>query len=199
MRFEDPDLERDIPTDNPNEFVTTTGLMPLRNLNLENLPTLIIDFNSLWEATRRLVRLSPSNLVNELLVWGAEQREPMAIYMGEKVAMVTRQKIPHHVAKAVEQTLSFKKVDDVLDGKCKAALEIVGRINRDDIYDFDREYDHILEHNNYQLYLDFLSSSTFHPLENNLIREQMQSPVRWMGKFGPTLANQLESIRERAQ
>lgn len=79
----------------------TTPVLPLKYLNLEHLPTLIVDFNDLWEASRKLVKLPPVNDVDELLVWGVEQREPMAIYMGEKLAMLTRQKIPHGIAKAV--------------------------------------------------------------------------------------------------
>lgn len=60
----------------------------------------------MWESSRRLVRLAPSPLVEELLAWGVDTSEPMAIYMGEKVAMLTRQQISHNVARAVSQLLS---------------------------------------------------------------------------------------------
>jgi len=166
-------------------------LVPLKNLKIDILPDIIMQFKDNWEATRRLVRLPSSNLVEKLLIWGVEQREPIAIYMGEKVAMLTHQRIPHEVAKAVAQVLSIKKRDDSLSEKCKEALAIVGRIVRDDIYDFDKEYDHITEHTGYQSYLEFLSTSTFHPLEDNILTEQLASPVRWSGKFGPSRNHQL--------
>lgn len=77
-------------------------------------------------------------------------------------------------------------------------MSIVGRIVRDDIYDFDREYEHITDHSHYQSYLNFLEESTFHPLQENILKEQIQSPLRWGGRFGPTPSSLMQSIRERA-
>jgi hypothetical protein len=43
-----------------------------------------------------------------------------------------------------------------------------------------------------------LQEYTFYPLEDNLIKERMTSPVRWAGKYGPNTDQLLQSIRERA-
>jgi hypothetical protein len=39
--------------------------------------------------------MQPLPIVNELLTWGLFAKQPMAIYMAEKLAMITGQIIPH--------------------------------------------------------------------------------------------------------
>lgn len=45
------------------------------------------------EAANR--KLRPSATVEQLIRWGVLNKEPMGIYMGEKLAMLTGQTIPH--------------------------------------------------------------------------------------------------------
>jgi hypothetical protein len=58
--------------------------------------------------------------------------------MGEKMAMLTQQRISHGVAKGVSEFLNPNRNDKKLDELAKKALAITGRIVRDNIYDFDK-------------------------------------------------------------
>jgi hypothetical protein len=49
-----------------------------------------------------------------MISWGLANNEPMAIYMGEKVAMLTQQKIPDYLAQNVSKMLNVHE-----DTECK--------------------------------------------------------------------------------
>jgi hypothetical protein len=79
-----------------------------------------------------------------MLLWGVLNDEPLAVYLGEKLAMLTNQKIPHNLALLVSRYLSHRReVPEDRIRRCKAALRIVGRINREHIYDMSKDYEHI--------------------------------------------------------
>jgi hypothetical protein len=97
-----------------------------------------------FKEAEAVVRIEPSPIVEELLVWGVKADEPMAIYLAEKIAMITNQIIPHPIAQRVSRYLSHRhQIPAERIERCKQALKVVGRINREHIYDFNREYDHI--------------------------------------------------------
>lgn len=48
------------------------------------------------------MRLPDDPNVEDLILFGIEQNEPIAVYMGEKLAMYTGQTISHTLAKRVE-------------------------------------------------------------------------------------------------
>ena len=52
------------------------------------------------------VKLKKTDVVEELLEFGILYRQPMAIYMGEKLAMMTGQTIPHKLAMRVSDMFS---------------------------------------------------------------------------------------------
>ena len=65
------------------------------------------------------------------MLWGVHNDQPMAVYLGEKLAMLTNQTISHPVALAVAKYLSHRRdVPQERVVRCKEALRIVGRINR---------------------------------------------------------------------
>ena len=75
--------------------------------------------------------MAPKEEVEDLMIWGVLNDEPMGVYLGEKIAMLTNQTISHPVAQAVSVYLSHsrelpkKRID-----RCKECLKIVGKINR---------------------------------------------------------------------
>ena len=80
------------------------------------------------------VKLEKDNLVEELIEFGIEYRQPMAVYMGEKLAMVTGQMIPHHIAIRVSDLFSHSREKDAqleqLSTECKRCLSLMGPIHR---------------------------------------------------------------------
>lgn len=65
----------------------------------------------------------------------------MAVFMGEMVASLTKQKIKHSVAVEIGKFLSHQKqTDSKIIEKAKKALELLGPINRDNIYNFNYKY-----------------------------------------------------------
>jgi hypothetical protein len=78
-----------------------------------------------------VVRLEPAAEVEELMAWGVYNDEPLAVYLGEKLAMLTGQTISHEVALTVAKYLSHRgDIPSERIVRCKQALRIVGRINR---------------------------------------------------------------------
>jgi hypothetical protein len=70
----------------------------------------------------------------------------MAIYMGEKLAMVTGQMIPHYLAQNISNLLSHRReIDDKWVEKCKECLRYVGKIDRELIYDVNKDYHHVVK------------------------------------------------------
>lgn len=102
---------------------------------------LLIHRMRLFKEAEAVVKLPPSAAVEELMLWGLRSDEPMGIYLAEKIAMVTNQVIPHELASQVGAYLSHRReVPAERVERCKEALRVVGRINRDHIYDFHQEY-----------------------------------------------------------
>lgn len=78
----------------------------------------------------------------------------MGVYLGEKLAMMTNQKIPHKLALLVSRYLSHRrKVPEERIRRCKDALKIVGRINREHIYELSKDYEHITIRKRFNKYL----------------------------------------------
>jgi hypothetical protein len=48
-----------------------------------------------FKEAEAVVKLEPIKAVEELMVWGLRCDEPMGIYLGEKLAMLTNQVISH--------------------------------------------------------------------------------------------------------
>lgn len=68
--------------------------------------------------------------------------------------MVTNQKISHPIALAVGQYLSHKRpIPNDRIVRCKEALKIVGKINREHIYEFNKEYEHITTRKHFRKFL----------------------------------------------
>ena len=89
------------------------------------------------------------------MLWGLRSDEPMGIYLGEKIAMLTNQIISHEVAVQVGQYLSHRRqVPTERIERCKEALRVVGRINREHIYDIHQDYEHITHRKHFGDYLE---------------------------------------------
>ena len=107
-------------------------------------------FDEAWAVNR----LKPVPEVEELIKWGVATDEPMGIYLGEKIAMLTNQTISHKVARAVSSYLSHvRDIPQERIDRCKEALKVVGKINREHIYDFTRDYEHITQRKHFNKYL----------------------------------------------
>ena len=79
-----------------------------------------------------------------MIEFGVQYRQPMAIYMAEKMAMMTGQVIPHHLAIRVSDMLSHSRdIEEKLINECKVCLSLIGPIKRETIYDSDKIYQHI--------------------------------------------------------
>ncbi len=63
------------------------------NENLIN--QLLIRRMRFFKEADAVVRLQPVGEVEEMMGWGLQHDEPMAIYLAEKIAMLTNQTIPH--------------------------------------------------------------------------------------------------------
>ena len=108
----------------------------------------------LWEEAWAAVKMQPEEAVEDLIVWGVINDEPMGVYLGEKIAMLTNQTISHPVAQAVSIYLSHKRdIPQERIDRCKECLRVVGKINREHIYDFSRDYEHITTRKHFQKYL----------------------------------------------
>lgn len=98
----------------------------------------------LFKEAEAVVKLAPNPAVEELMLWGLRSDEPMGIYLGEKIAMLTNQIISHEVAVQVGRYLSHRReVPTERIERCKEVLKVVGRINREHIYDLHQDYQHI--------------------------------------------------------
>ena len=80
------------------------------------------------------LKLEKSIFVKQLIEFGLEYRQPMAIYMGEKMAMLTGQMIPHNLAIRVSDLFSHSREKDdeleKLSNECKKCLSLIGPIHR---------------------------------------------------------------------
>ncbi len=63
----------------------------------------------LFREAEAVVKLEPHPAVEELMLWGLRSDEPMGIYLGEKIAMLTNQIISHEVAVQVGNYLSHRR------------------------------------------------------------------------------------------
>ena len=75
----------------------------------EMVEDLLIRRFRLFKDAEATNKLQPSKEVEELLAWGLRNDQPMAIYLGEKIAMLTNQLIPHNLAKQVGEYLSHRR------------------------------------------------------------------------------------------
>jgi hypothetical protein len=108
-----------------------------------------------FKEAEAVVRLEPRKEVEELMSWGLQNDEPMAIYLAEKIAMITNQVISHPLALRTSRYLSHRReVPAERVERCKDCLKVVGRINRDNIYDFGKEYEHITVRKHFNEYLE---------------------------------------------
>ena len=101
------------------------------------------------------VKIEPIPEIEDLIIWGVHNDEPIAVYLGEKLAMVTNQKISHPIALAVSHYLSHKRPipsDRIV--RCKEALKIVGKINREHIYELNKDYEHITIRKHLKRYME---------------------------------------------
>jgi hypothetical protein len=115
-----------------------------RRITPELVEELLLKRHQLFVEAEAVVRLEPAKEVEEIIAWGIFNDEPMAVYLGEKLAMVTNQIIPHELALAVGQYLSHRgPVPRERIFRCKEALKIVGKINREHIYALNQDYQHI--------------------------------------------------------
>ena len=97
------------------------------------------------------VKAPKSEFVEEMIEFGILNRQPMAIYMAEKMAMMTGQTIPHRLAIRISDMLSHsRQIDTDLVNECKLCLPFIGPINRELIYDNNKLYQHISFKNNFQ-------------------------------------------------
>jgi|JI10StandDraft_1071094.scaffolds.fasta_scaffold1232307_2 hypothetical protein len=79
----------------------------------------------------------------------------MGIYLGEKMAMLTNQKISHETALNVGKYMSHRReVPESRILRCKEALKIIGRISREHIYELSKDYEHITVRKRLNQYLD---------------------------------------------
>ena len=116
----------------------------LDSLSKEFLDILRVKRRELFSEAAMNTKMKPSTFVNDLIRWGLLNREPMAIYMGEKIAMVTGQTIPHQLAIRVSDLLSYyREIDEALMKECKICLTHIGRIEREVIYNSNYHYHHI--------------------------------------------------------
>ena len=77
--------------------------------------------------------------------------------------MQTGQIIPHELALKVGRMLSYKRpLSEEFIDKCKECLKIVGKIDREFIYAFDKEYEHILQRKNFVKYVEDKIQETEH-------------------------------------
>jgi hypothetical protein len=136
-----------------------------------------------FKEAEAVVKLPPSPVVEELILWGLRSDEPMGIYLGEKIAMMTNQVISHEVATQVGNYLSHRRqVPAERVERCKDALKVVGRINRDHIYDFHQEYQHITRRKHFA---DYLQKRT---------AELDSSALGFLSRLDPTHAQQPETL-----
>jgi hypothetical protein len=70
---------------------------------------LLIRRHRFFKEAEAVVRLPPTPVVEDLISWGLRADEPMAIYLGEKIAMLTNQIISHEVATQVGDYLSHRR------------------------------------------------------------------------------------------
>lgn len=69
--------------------------------------------------------------------------------------MLTNQTISHPVALAVAKYLSHRRdVPQERVVRCKEALKIVGRINREHIYELNKDYEHITVRKHFKKYVE---------------------------------------------
>lgn len=69
--------------------------------------------------------------------------------------MLTGQTISHKLALVVSKYLSHRRdIPQERIVRCKQALKIVGRINREHIYDINKDYEHITIRKQFKKYLE---------------------------------------------
>ncbi|CAM6001514.1 unnamed protein product [Sphagnum balticum] len=96
----------------------------------------------------------PEGVAEELLRWGVLNDEPMGIYLAEKLCMITSQVIDHKTAMRVSDYMSHTRpIPSERIDRAKDALRVVGKINREVIYDFSKEYQHISVRKSFSKYL----------------------------------------------
>lgn len=107
----------------------------------------------------------------------------MAIYMGEKLAMVTNQVIPHHLARQVSDFLSYRRgIPTERIALCKKALKFIGKIDRELIYDPKYDYHHILIRKAFNRY----ATETNHKLESAAVQHMLKyTPEIWLQQTEP--------------
>lgn len=76
-------------------------------ITIEYFERLKNQFPEIWNEAENIINIKPDPLVDELISWGINNSEPMAIYMGEKLAMLTRQIIPDHLAEGASAMLDL--------------------------------------------------------------------------------------------
>lgn len=64
-------------------------------LNETMIDDMLIHRMRLFKEAEAVVKLAPNPAVEELMLWGLRSDEPMGIYLGEKIAMLTNQIISH--------------------------------------------------------------------------------------------------------
>lgn len=94
----------------------------------------------------------------------------MAIYMGEKLAMLTKQIIPHRLAIRVSDMFSYnREIDEKLFADCKLCLSHIGKIDREFIYDDSKIYQHILYKPMFNQMTATLNKALFERLEDMIL------------------------------
>ena len=88
------------------DIAERTELITELKFTEEMVEDLLIRRFRLFKDAEATNKLPPTKEVEELLAWGLRHDEPMAIYLGEKIAMLTNQMIPHQLAKQVGDYLS---------------------------------------------------------------------------------------------
>lgn len=81
----------------------------LREITPTLVEELLVKRHELFLEAEAVVKTEPVAEVEELMAWGVLNDEPMGIYIGEKLAMLTNQTISHPVALAVAQYLSHQR------------------------------------------------------------------------------------------
>lgn len=131
-------------------FIQRNKLLTKKNI----IEEMMIKTPELFKEAEALVKLNEEPIVNRLLLWGVYTNEPMAVYLAEKLAMQTGQIIPHELALRVSRFLSHKRpLSESFVERCKECLKIVGKIDREFIYSFDKEYEHIMLRRNFVRHL----------------------------------------------
>lgn len=89
-----------------------------------------------------------NDIVNQMIEWGLIHKQPMSIYLAEKLACTLGQKIPHYLAIRVSDFFShYREIDAERIRDCKVCLSVVGPIRREIIYDRSKKYQHVTRNN----------------------------------------------------